>query len=50
MIGFLREFWSFIRFRRNYWLLPIALILLALGAFIVVTETSVLTPFIYALF
>lgn len=50
MFEFIREFWSFIRFRRKYWLLPICFILLALGVFILLTETSVLSPFIYALF
>lgn len=50
VIEFIKEFWSFIRYRRNYWLLPIGLILLLLGIFILLTETSILTPFIYALF
>jgi len=44
------EFWQFLRVRKKYWLLPIILILLALGALIILTEGSALTPFIYALF
>jgi hypothetical protein len=50
VVEFLKEFWSFIRYRRNYWLLPICLVLLLLGMFIILTETSILAPFIYALF
>jgi len=50
MIEFIKEFWLFVRHRRNFWLLPICLVLLVLGLFILLTETSVLAPFIYALF
>ncbi len=44
------EFWEFLRFRKRYWLLPIVLVLLLLGALIVFTESSAVAPFIYALF
>ena len=44
------EFWEFIKFRKRYWLLPIVLVLLILSTLIVFTESSVLAPFIYALF
>lgn len=44
------EFWEFLNFRKRYWLLPIVLVLLLLSALIVFTESSVVAPFIYALF
>lgn len=44
------EFWEFIRVRKKYWLLPIVLVLFALGLLIVVTGNTALAPFIYALF
>lgn len=44
------ELWQFLRMRKKYWLLPIVLMLLALGAVMILTEGSVLAPFIYALF
>ena len=44
------EFWQFLRVRKKYWLLPIMIILLLLGALIVLTEGSALAPFIYTLF
>jgi len=44
------EFWEFLTSRKRYWLLPIVLILTLLGALLVFTETSVIAPFIYALF
>jgi len=46
----LSEFWEFLRHRKRYWLLPIVLVLLMLGALIVFTESSAVAPFIYALF
>lgn len=44
------EFWEFLKYRKRYWLLPIVIILLLLGALIVFTEGSAIAPFIYALF
>jgi hypothetical protein len=44
------EFWEFLRVRKRYWLLPVVFVLLLLGALVVFTESSVIAPFIYALF
>jgi hypothetical protein len=44
------EFWEFLKYRKRYWLLPIVLVLMLLGALIVFTESSAVAPFIYALF
>ena len=44
------EFWEFLRARKRFWLLPIVAVLLLLSALIVFTESSVIAPFIYALF
>ena len=44
------EFWEFLRVRKRFWLLPIILVLLLFSALIVITESSVIAPFIYALF
>jgi hypothetical protein len=44
------EFWEFLKVRKKFWLLPIIVILLLLGALIVFTESSAIAPFIYTLF
>ena len=44
------EFWEFLRVRKRFWLLPIILVLLLFSGLIVITESSVIAPFIYALF
>ncbi len=50
VMGILREFWGFMKVRKKFWLLPIVIILVLLGALIVFTESSAVAPFIYALF
>jgi hypothetical protein len=49
-MGLLLEFWAFMKVRKKFWLLPIIIILVLLGALIVFTESSAVAPFIYALF
>lgn len=47
---FLTEFWSFLRARKKFWLLPILLITMLLGALLVFAQGSAVAPFIYTLF
>ncbi|MFH1313259.1 MAG: DUF5989 family protein [Candidatus Eisenbacteria bacterium] len=49
-ISIVREFFDFLRSRKKWWLTPIVIVLILLGALIVFTEGSALAPFIYALF
>jgi len=49
-LAILKEFWDFIKIRKKWWLAPIIIILVLLGALIVLTEGSALAPFIYTLF
>lgn len=49
-ISIIAEFWEFLRVRKKFWLLPIVIMLLFLGALIVLTQGSAVAPFIYALF
>lgn len=44
------EFWEFLKVRKKFWLTPIVVMLLLLGALIVLTQGSAVAPFIYALF
>ena len=50
MVEFVRELWAFMKARKKFWLLPIFLVLVSLGALIVLTEGSAVAPFIYTLF
>ena len=44
------EFWDFLKVRKKWWLTPIILFLVLLGALIVLTQGSAVAPFIYTLF
>ena len=45
-----REFWAFMRVRKKWWLLPILLVMLAIGALVIFAQSSVLAPLIYTIF
>jgi hypothetical protein len=49
-LAIMKEFWDFMKVRKKWWLTPIIIILILLGALIVLTEGSALAPFIYTLF
>lgn len=50
MIEFLRDLWDFMRVRKKFWLAPIIIVLLLLGALLVFAQGSAMAPFIYTLF
>ena len=49
-MALLKEFWEFLRIRKKWWLLPIVIIMLLVGTLLVFAQSSVLAPFIYAIF
>lgn len=50
MIDLLKDLWGFLKERKKFWLAPIILVVLMLGALIVLSEGSAVAPFIYTLF
>lgn len=46
----IRELWSFLKVRKKWWITPIVLFLIGLGALLVFAKGSALAPFIYSLF
>ena len=50
MRSFLLEFVAFLRVRKKFWLLPILLVMLAVGALLLIAQSSVIAPFIYTIF
>ncbi len=49
-INILKELYSFLKARKKWWLIPIAIFLIILSAFIFLSHGSVLAPFVYTLF
>jgi hypothetical protein len=44
------EFVAFIKARRKWWLIPIIVVMVTVGALMVFAQGSVLAPFIYTIF
>lgn len=44
------EFWSYMRARKKWWLLPIIVVMVCVGGLLVFAQGSVLAPFIYTIF
>jgi hypothetical protein len=48
--GLIGEFWRFLKVRKKWWLLPIIIVMVLVGALLVFAQSSVLAPFIYTIF
>lgn len=44
------ELWQFLRVRKKFWLLPVIVMMVVFGGLLVLSEGSVVAPFIYTLF
>ena len=49
-MGFIVELWLFMKERKKFWLLPIILMMAVFGGLVVLSEGSVIAPFIYTIF
>lgn len=46
----LQETWDFLKIRKAWWLTPIIIMLVLVGVLIIFSQSSSVSPFIYALF
>ncbi len=49
-MSILKKLWQFLKVRKKFWLFPVILIMLFLGALIVLGQGSEVAPFIYTIF
>ena len=49
-IELISDIWDFLKIRKKYWLAPLIITIVLMGALIVFTQGSVVAPFIYTLF
>ncbi len=47
---FIKEFISFLKQRKKYWLFPIIFIMVLFAIMLIATQNSAVAPFIYTLF
>jgi len=50
MWDLIKDLFGLMRNRKKYWLAPIIITMMLLGSLIVLTQGSIVTPFIYTLF
>lgn len=50
MLDFISDLFAFMRERKKFWLAPIIIVMVLLGAIIVFSQGSAIAPFIYTLF
>ena len=46
----LKDVWDFLKARKKYWLAPLIITIVLMGALLVFTQGSVVAPFIYSIF
>ncbi len=49
-IDLAKDIWDFLRIRKKYWLAPLIITIVLMGALIIFTQGSVVAPFIYTIF
>ena len=50
MMELMKDLWAFMKERKKFWLAPIILVMLLLGALLIFAQGSAVAPFIYTLF
>ena len=49
-LDLVKDIWDFLKDRKKYWLAPLIITIVLMGALIVFTQGSVIAPFIYTIF
>lgn len=50
LIELAQEIWDYLRVRKKYWLAPLIFTIVLMGGLIVISQGSVVAPFIYSIF
>ena len=50
LLDLTKDVWDFLRVRKKYWLAPLIITIVLMGALIVFTQGAVVAPFIYSIF
>ena len=45
-----KDIWDFLRVRKKYWLAPLIITIVLMGALLIFTQGTVIAPFIYTIF
>ena len=50
LFDLIKDIYDFLKIRKKYWLAPLIITIVLMGALIVFTQGSVVAPFIYSVF
>jgi hypothetical protein len=50
LIDLVKDIWDFLKVRKKFWLAPLIVTIVLMGALLVLTQGSVVAPFIYSIF
>ncbi|MEB3155846.1 MAG: DUF5989 family protein [Cyanobacteriota bacterium] len=50
MLDLAKDIWDFLKVRKKFWLAPLIITIVLMGALLVLTQGTVVAPFIYSIF
>jgi hypothetical protein len=50
LLDLTKDIWDFLKVRKKFWLAPLIVTIVLMGALLVLTQGSVVAPFIYSIF
>jgi hypothetical protein len=50
LLDLAKDIWDFLKVRKKFWLAPLIVTLVLMGALLVLTHGTVVAPFIYSIF
>ena len=50
LLDLLKDIWDFLKVRKKFWLAPLIITIVLMGALLVFTHGTVVAPFIYSIF
>ncbi len=49
-LDLIEDIWDFMKVRKKYWLAPLIITIVLMGALLIFTQGTVVAPFIYSIF
>ena len=50
LLDLFKDIWDFLKVRKKFWLAPLIITIVLMGALLVFTQGTVVAPFIYSIF
>ena len=50
LLDLTKDIWDFLKVRKKFWLAPLIVTIVLMGALLVLTQGTVVAPFIYSIF